>query len=84
MSDIQENEIRVAALGAIYEVIGNKDFTVTFEDSYVELILKFLDSPRRNEVKVAFKIASELAQQLNCNTDVIPISFYENCYFIFV
>ncbi|EFO26939.2 hypothetical protein LOAG_01546 [Loa loa] len=62
----EENEIRVSALGAIFEVVLNKDFTLTFEDDYVELVLRFLDSSRYNEaiVKAGFirKILSILVR----------------------
>uniref|UniRef100_A0A915PTY7 Uncharacterized protein n=1 Tax=Setaria digitata TaxID=48799 RepID=A0A915PTY7_9BILA len=67
----QNSEVRLAALSAILEVASSENFTVIFDDTYVELILAFLDSPYSDEVKAAFDIAAQLLVQLNCNTDTI-------------
>ncbi|KAM3718552.1 Importin subunit [Dirofilaria immitis] len=67
----QDNEVRLASLTAIFEAICDDDLTVAFDDTYIELILVFLDSPHRAEVKIAFDIASQFAGKLNCNTDAI-------------
>ncbi|VDM21572.1 unnamed protein product [Wuchereria bancrofti] len=67
----EENEIRTTALRAILNVVTNKDFTLTFEDAYVELIMRFLDSARNNEIRASFNIIKVFAKQNNCNTDAI-------------
>lgn len=67
----EEYEIRLIALDAILKVASNKDLIIIFNDDYMENILKFLDSPRRCEIKAAFNIASEFTKQYSSNTDVI-------------
>ncbi|VDK87311.1 unnamed protein product [Onchocerca ochengi] len=67
----QDKEVRLSALTAIFEVARDNDVIIAFDDTYVELILVFLDSPYRDEVKVAFDITSQFAGQLSCNTDAI-------------
>uniref|UniRef100_A0A0R3RYG9 Coatomer subunit gamma n=1 Tax=Elaeophora elaphi TaxID=1147741 RepID=A0A0R3RYG9_9BILA len=72
------HEIRLAALNAILKVASCRNFTVIFEDAYVEVILKFLDSTRSAEVRAAFSITSEFVRQRNCNTTkVIRAGFIE-------
>ncbi|VDK75931.1 unnamed protein product [Litomosoides sigmodontis] len=65
----EDYKIRSAALVAVLEVVNNKDFIVTFEGAYMELIVKFLDSPRHSEIKPAFDIVAEFTKQCSCNTD---------------
>ncbi|KAM3726352.1 Importin subunit [Dirofilaria immitis] len=67
----EDEKIRSVVLDVVFEVVSNEDSIITFENSYVEIILQFFDSAIEDEARAAFFIVGYFVKQHSNNTDTL-------------